>query len=304
MKVYFLSSLPCALTLNGAYFGITDKFERFVELSLNDRIFAQFSPENSLPLGCFLTQELRFTPPDGFEVYLLPDGLALYARDFPPRDFTLKTYAQAREGNTLVTLFQQGELQLAIERDESLSVTPLPREFTSAKISFINSLIALTTPQKLALYTSDGACVFCENVLDYTVENDELNATMPLCDSLGRTANCRYLLTESGCQRLSFSLRQTRTQAGETATEKITEELLPFAFFESVLFGADYTPLLADGLLEKADSLTEFLGDFVAVVPTRNPKTCGLVKRKKERLYEVFHYTVEITDGKISDIRG
>ena len=60
----------------------------------------------------------------------------------------------------------------------------------------------------------------------------------------------------------------------------------------------------AMGLLEKADSLTEFLGDFVAVVPTRNPKTCGLVKRKKERLYEVFHYTVEITDGKISDIRG
>ena len=125
MKVYFLSSTPCALTLNGAYFGITDGFERFAEVALQDNIYAQFSPQNALPIGCFLNEQLRFAPPNGFDVYLLPDGLALYAREFPPNDFTLKTIAQKRENDTLVTLFQQGKVQLSIESEKGFFLCPL-----------------------------------------------------------------------------------------------------------------------------------------------------------------------------------
>lgn len=304
MKVYFLSSTPCALTLNGAYFGITDKFERFAEISFNDRIFAQFSPQNALPIGCFITQELRFSPPEGFEVYLLPDGLALYARDFPPRDFILKTYAQERNGDTLVTLFQQGELQLSIEQGNSLSVSPLPREFINAKIRFFDTLIGLETTGKLALYTRAGKCVFCEEILSYSINNDTLSATLPLSDCLGRTAKCTYEFTENTFERTAITLQQARTENGEMDEKSIANSLLPFAFFESILYGADYTPFLSDELIEKADSLRAFLGDFVAVTPTKQANVCGLVKRKAERLYEVAHYKVEITDGKISDIQG
>ncbi len=304
MKVYFLSSTPCALTLNGAYFGITDKFERFAEISLSDRVFAQFNPENALPIGCFITQELRFSPPDGFEVYLLPDGLALYARDFPPRDFILKTYAQAKNGDTLITLFQQGELQLSIAHGKEFSVFPLPREFATAKIRFFDSLIGLETEGKLALYTRAGVCVFYEEILSYSIEKNILNATLPLSDSLGRIAKCTYELTDTACTRTAICLQQARAENGETDEKSIENSLLPFAFFESVLCGAEYTSFLSEELVLKADSLRAFLGNFVAVTPTRNANVCGLVKRKKERLYEIVHYEVEIMDGKISDIRG
>jgi hypothetical protein len=54
MKVYFLSSQPCILTLNGAYFGTTDTFERFLELSPKDNLFVEFTPENGLPIRFFL----------------------------------------------------------------------------------------------------------------------------------------------------------------------------------------------------------------------------------------------------------
>ena len=38
MKIYFLSSQPCALIIGGAYFGRTGDFERFAEISLQDNL--------------------------------------------------------------------------------------------------------------------------------------------------------------------------------------------------------------------------------------------------------------------------
>ena len=96
MKIYFLSSRPCALTVGGAYFGVTDTFERFAELSLKDNLYAQFSPQGALPIGVFLTEKLRTEPPENCEVYLLKDGAAIYAKDFPPADFTSNTAVRDR----------------------------------------------------------------------------------------------------------------------------------------------------------------------------------------------------------------
>ena len=174
----------------------------------------------------------------------------------------------------------------------------------SAKLLFINALIGLETKEKLALYTRAGECVFYEDVLSYTVENEELNATLPLSNCLGRTAECRYELTEFSCRRISVALRQTRAENGETTDDKIALSLLPFAFLESVLLGIDYTQFLSKDLLGKAETLRAFLGEFVAVVPTRKPNVCGLVRQKADRLYEVESVSLEITDGKITDIRA
>ena len=129
MKVYFLSSIPCALRVNNLFFGTTNLFERFAELSLKDGLFIEFVPEGKQAVSFFLTEQIRFAPPKGCEVYLLKDGLAIYARNFPPSDFTLRVIAQAREGNTLATLFSQGELQLSIEQDRQLFIATLPPIF-------------------------------------------------------------------------------------------------------------------------------------------------------------------------------
>ena len=303
MKVYFLSAQPCALTLNGAFFGVCDNFERFAEISLTDKVFAQFSPANATPIGCFLTPDLRFNPPNGFEVYLLPDGLALYARDFPPRDFTLTVRAQERNGNNLATLYQQGNLYLSIQTNETLVSIPLPNELLDGKIFFTSELVGIETSNRLALFTLDGNAVFNEEITEYSIENSTLNASLPLSNALGRYAKCRYELSKSGCVRTDVSLMQSVDMQGNRDKESVEKSLLPFAFFESVLLGVDYKRFLCEELLEKAESLRAFLGEFVAVSPTRKADTGALVKRKGERLYEVVHYTVEITDGKITDVR-
>ena len=64
MKIYFLSSRPCALMLGGVFFGMTDTFERFAEIEPKDNVFAEFIPEGALPVGFFITEKLRFSPPE------------------------------------------------------------------------------------------------------------------------------------------------------------------------------------------------------------------------------------------------
>ena len=64
MKIYFLSSRPCALMLGGVFFGMINRFERFAEIEPKDNVFAEFIPEGALPVGFFVTEKLRFSPPE------------------------------------------------------------------------------------------------------------------------------------------------------------------------------------------------------------------------------------------------
>lgn len=304
MKIYFLSSQACELTLNGVFFGITDSFERFAELSLLDRIFAKFTPVGALPVGFFLDDDLLSSPPEGVEIYILKDGVAVFVKDFPPSDCTLQPIAQARFGKNLVSVFRQGAVQLSLETEKGFFISTLPPSFTSCKLSYHADLFFIEGENCLAVYTKQGARVFLEQILSFSVRENELNATMPLSDSLGRVAECTYALSENECQRTSFTLKQSRSFQGDADPKKIREELLAYAFFESVLLGADYAQMLSEELAENADSIADFLGDFKAVTLTKDPYTVGLVREKAKRVFELAYYTVKIENGKIIDLIG
>ena len=303
MKVYFLSSRPCALTLNDAYFGLTDRFERFAEISLKDNVYVRFSPENAQPIGFFLNESVRHTPPVGCEVYLFSNALAIYAKSFPPCDLTLKIIKQKRFEKNTLTLFYQGELQLSIETEKGFFISTLPPTFEKSELLFESGLFVLKAPNMLAVYTAAGERVLMENVLSCTIEAGTLYAVLPLTDSLGRVADCAWELSETGITRTKCTLSQARTKNGENNPEQVKAELLPFAFFESILLGADYASFLSDDLAPQADKLKGYLGDFCSVTLTDNPSVCGLVYKKAERLFEIVKYTVSIENGKITDIQ-
>ncbi len=299
MKIYFLSSIPCALTVNDAYLGITDGFERSAELALRDNLFIRFSPENALPIAFFLTEDIRFHAPKGCQVYLLRDGIAIYAREFPPCDFALQTIAQKRDGEVLATVFKQGEVQVSIQTANESHTALLPREFSHCELAFHEGLIFIQSDKSLAVFTADGEQVFYERILSFFVENGRLTAILPLLDSLGRTAECVYDLSRAGLKRVSIKLTQQRAVFDDARAE-----LLPYAFFECVLLGAEYSEFLADSLKEKAEDLRAFLGEFIDVVITENPYICGLVRKKSDGIYAVDYYTVDVCEGKIVDIQG
>lgn len=301
MKIYFLSSQPCSLTLGGVYFGLVNGFERFIEISPKDNLFAQFTPEGALPVGFFVTENLRFSPPDFCEVYLLKDGVAVYVKEFPPADFTLKVIAQRRFSRALATVFKQGALQLSLETEKGVFLFPLDSAFAECEILEESGMFFVKGKGALAAFTAGGKRVFFEKILSCKIENGTLNATMPLSDSLKRIADGEWSITEDELFQTAFSIRQAEENK---SSEEVLKELLPYAFFESVLIGADVFEMLSEPLKERAEELKTFLGDFVSVVLTKEANVCGLVRKKSERLFEVSYYSVEIENGKITDIRG
>ena len=298
MKIYFLSSRPCALTLNGVFFGATDTFERFAEVNPADKIYAQFSPEGALPIGFFITEGLFTTPPNGCEVYLLRDGVAVYANDFPPADFTLRAIAQEREGNRLATVFSQGNLQLTIESPLGFFNATLPQDFHACKLCFHGDYLLLEGENTLGLYTLEGKSLLLERFTEYSLTENTLRATIPLSDRLQRQAKCVWALIDGECRLTDFQLSQP-TKEGQPPAD-----LIAYAFFESLLIGVDFTQFLADALIPDAEHIRAFLGDFSAVTLTNEPTVCGLVRKKKERLFAVDYYSVEIENGKIIDVKG
>lgn len=296
MKIYFLSSRPCALMLDGVFSGRTDLFARYAEIHPKDNVFAEFFPEGALPVGFFLTEKLRFSPPEGCEVYLLRDGIAVYVRDFPPSDFSLKLIAQRRFGGDLLTVFRQGALQLAMETAHGFFLHPLPEAFSVCSLRAESGLYFLEGSGMIAAFTEKGGCALMERAESCRFERGALIATLPLSDCLNRKAERRWALTEEGCFPDGCTIFESE---GE-----VSESLLACAFFESALVGADITRYLDDNLRERAGHLKAFLGDYSAVEPCKDPFTCGLVRKKKERLFELKYFTVTVENGKISDIRG
>ena len=295
MKIYFLSSKPCALYVGGVYFGLTNGFERFAEIALSDRLPVTFAPENGQSLHFFITENLRFEPPVGCEVYLLPDGIAVYAYAFPPVDFTLRPIAQARENGVLATVFQQGNVQLSIERNGELFAVPLSDGFSACSIRFVNGAILLCGDQRIAVYSPRAEKLLEEDALDFFVENETLTALLPLSGKRRRTAKATYEITERTCARTQITLQQD-----ETAPR---DGLLAYAFFQSVLLGLDAAPFLCAELKEKAGDLASFLGDFCHVLPTDEETTCRLIYEKKPRLFDVREYAVTVENGEITDIQ-
>ena len=235
-------------------------------------------------------------------MYLLRDGFALRAYGFAPVDFTLRPIAQQRFGDTLLSVFQQGDIQLSLQSPQGFFTSTLPPAFATCALSKRGDLFFLEGKNHLAAYTGGGKCVFMEEVLDFSITETELNATLPLSDTLGRVADCTWKIEKTGCTRTRFSLRQAHTFDGGNDTDKIREELLPYAFFESVLLGENYTEILSADLQLKAQGIPAFLGDFCAVTLTANPYTCGLIRQKAPRLFEVDYFTVKLENGKIVDI--
>lgn len=306
MKMYFLSSTPCALRLGGVFFGMTDRFERYAEIDLRDNLLVEFIPENALPITFFLTENIRFTPPAHCEVYLLKDGIAIYAAQFIPTDFTLKTLWQKRLGDTLCTVFSQGALQLSLQSPTTAFTAYLPPAFCDFNAELCGDFILFSgtanNEKRLLVFRKDGEKMLDERILSFSILGESLRAELPLSERLGRTAVCVWSLENGSFTRTEFTLRTQENTLPHSIA--IPDGLLAYAFFESVLIGANYADLLCDELIPTANKIVAFLGDFIAVTLTDDPCECGLVRKIGERLYSLSYYRIKTQNGRIIDLNG
>ncbi len=294
MRVYFLSSVPAALYVGGAYFGRISDFERFAELSLQDNMPLRVDAEGMQSICFFLDEQLSLRPPEGVDVYRFDGGLALYIHGFVSTSQALCVITQKRGGDTLATVAKQGGVYLGINTPSGFFNATLPPSFCDCELFFIAKNILVKGKDRLCVFAPDGKCLLDENYLTAEWSDTELRLTIPLSDRYKRVAECVYTIENGKAKRTSYRLKQDAAQP--------SDGLLAYAFFESIRIGADFAPFLCDELQKSPETVLDFLGAFLHVLPTPEPNVCLLTYKKAERLFDVRKFSVLLEDGLIVDI--
>ena len=263
MRVYFLSYIPAILKLNGMYIGTIDGFERHIELDKSDRIFAEIIPDNNLqPLNFFLDEKFFACPPEFCDLYGIEGDYLVYIREYAPKNCKIEVLYQNRFCGNLVTLFAQGGLYLSLEGTEYV-LEPLPPSFINftAETHTLagREVMAISNGRHLILINDRGKIIF-RNAANSFFVSDTLKITAEFETCTCAQGVCEYSYDGESLTLVSASVREMRPPE---------KEILHFAFFESVLTGADCTKYLDESLKERAKDLKSYLGEFVSfTVPT------------------------------------
>ncbi len=305
MRIYFLSYKAAILKLNGLYVGGIDLFERHIEIDLADSVLAEIVPgENLQPVNFFINEKLFSCPPDFVDVYLMDNEALVYIRTYGNKDAGLKVIAQTRFCSNLITLFSQGGVYLSSEGAE-YSLLPLPAGFSGAKFEekTLASLpvLEIRCGSALLILSDKGKRIFMNRVQKAEF-GQTLDIEAPFETCTAAKAVCSY--SYDGESLTLISSRTVETRPPERG-------ILHFAFFESVLTRGNFINYLDDSLKGKAESLKDYLGEFVSVtVPTEkfyaehpSEQAAGLVYPRASNLFEVKYFAVELSkDGKITNI--
>ena len=304
MRIYFLSCTHAILKLNGEYFGGVDLFERHAEIDLNDNVLAEIVPGDNLqPVNFFLNAELLSSPPDFMDVYLTGDDAVIYIRRFASRDTRLEVIFQTRFEGNLVTVFSQGEAYLCIE-GKDYSLTPVGNRFKSVRAE----QKTLNGYPVLALYGEDGLIVISHTGVQLFANEvvfTEFGATFKVGVRF-ETCTC----AEAHCEYSYDGEKLTLISSKTVEKQPVSEGILHFAFFESVMTFGNFSAYLSPELAPKAVDLKDYLGKFTGVV-VPNEKFClthpnelaaGLVYPQKQNLYKIKYFAVQLVNGKIDNI--
>ena len=290
MRVYFLAEKLCALTVGGALLGTVDGFERSAEIEPSDGLICEFAPLAAfLPVRFRLDETFLLAPPPEITLYYTEHGVAIYCSGFLRADQSPRTVWKKFVGGADLSLSVQGKVFLRMENENGESFVPLPDSFEACTVRDCGENFLLETPEAFLLLSRKGEkLVAAEGRV--TEIGICLSAEIPFHDSRGHSALCTW---ENG----------KLTACTVRATRDLTEATFALALFESVLIGADVTPFLHDSLAGKAAMLREYLGDFRSVVLTDAPDRVGLVYERRERIFDVRYFRIELQDGKISNLK-
>lgn len=305
MRIYFLSARAAALKLNGAYLGIIDGFERFVDMDGGDRVLAEVVPDGEFNQVAFFIDANFFENPPAFaDVYLSDGDAVIYLKRFEPRDKKLEVVAQTKFCGNLVTMFFNcGKLYLNCEGREC-RLYELSPSFKGATFSeeSVGGRPVLTV-------RGDGClCVIGESgkrVFYNPAESYECGENLKICVNFNTCAGCK-----ADCEFSYDGENMTLLSSSTRECVPPTEDNMHFAFFESVLTHGDFARYLSDDLKSAATDLPSFLGEFVDVTIPYSKfferhgeiKAAGLVYPEKGNLFRVKYFAVEIDGGKICNV--
>ncbi|MCM1440838.1 MAG: hypothetical protein NC131_16805, partial [Roseburia sp.] len=242
-------------------------------------------------------------PPPFCDVYLLGNDALVYIREYSVKDNKIEVLHQQRFAGNLITVFSQGGVYLSIDGAEySLKALPLSFKQMTAQEFVLGGrqVYALNDKKRLIVISESGKIVYMNAASDFEF-SDTLKVTADFETCTAAQAVCEYSYDGEKLTLLSADVKETRPPE---------RDIIPFAFFESALVGADFGKYLCDELKAKAHNLKSYLGEYVSVtVPPEKfylehgeINAAGLVYPKGKNLYEVKFFAVDLEGDKIANV--
>ncbi len=316
MRIHFSSKKECYLRLGGVLMGSCGKVEKFIEIEQDCELLVEFLPAdgNILPLSFVINKQFFESPPDCCNVFYYGIGADIVACNFQSRTTNLQVLKQLRVGNLLATFVQQQNMQLLLENNqkfESISV-PFIEQYALEQITLNTTSLLLfryeKDGQKKLLFFNQSCQLLLESFYtDYTI-TDRLQLSLQYNDLAHHTLQQTYLLEEN---KLLLK-EQTLHQQENFSISALHIKLLPFAFFQSILIGGNFSAYLSPNLQDKQELLKEYLGNFIEVQIPKDIfyhhhgeiNAVALVYQKSKSLFEIKFFVTQIEDGKICNIQA
>ena len=140
---------------------------------------------------------------------------------------------QSRFYGSLITVFSQAGLYLSVDGAE-YSLTPLPQSFKKFNVETCTlagrEVFAISNGKHLIVISENGKIIF-KNAANSFSFSDTLKVTADFETCTAAQAECEYSYDGESLTLISAVTRETRPPE---------DEILHFAFFESVLTAADF----------------------------------------------------------------
>ena len=306
MFYYFHSDSPCALKINGVFYGILSNDVKNVKIDVNNPYIELCPVSVSEPcVNLLIDENFLFSPHESITITDLKGG---YLIKFNPikKQSEFSIIAQEKCYNAIVTLFNENGLKLSIETQNDLYAESFPINIKEAEIKEFSlnneRFIALSMRSEqtyLCVYKTSEKVqkVFCKNVFSYSLDNG-FSTVEKFNDIQKHTLTCFW-------EYDNFAFKKTSSEISvseDFCLDNINEKLIPYCFLESFLVGENCDCYLCESILKNKAHLKGFFGDFIGVMPPpkfRDIDEVGLIYRKTENFYFVEYFKFSLSNKKI-----
>ena len=310
MRIYFSAAVPCVLRVGGAPAGFLSGNELCADVE--EHIPAEFIPvdANLLPLSFVAGESFFQKPPACCDIYRCGCYNMINAARFIPRQAGFDAKCQGRGAGMQATVFECGGPFLCIQDSAGFDTFPLPQSGNYLiREELIGNEIFLCVHDPVSGFLgffSSGRKRALQLKAHSFECGERLRVTQTFSDIASHTVETEYS-AENG----ELVLRSKKVSVRpDFNPKKLDPKILPFAFFQEIAAGGDFTGYLAPELAEKDKLLHEYLGDFcAAAVPKEifyriygKTNGVGLVYRRTENIFDVRFFRAEVQNGLITNV--
>lgn len=260
------------------------------------------------PINFILNQDLLNCPPKEITITNLDGGYLIKINDIiTTTDF--KIIAQKKFTNAVCTVFSENGYKLSIETPTDFFAQTLDFEVNNANITQFNygKTIAIEfnlAPKIISVFNIENKITPIMNmqVENLLIEDNSITTTVTYQDIAQHKVTTTWKISDN-------KVIQTDKKVDCSPTFSPTnciEQVLPYCFLEELLVGGDIKDYLTQNMLKNASKLTNYLGDFIGIIPPptfKDQNLIGLVYKKADNLFEVKYLKTEMQNNKISNIK-